>query len=58
MFTSVWGQMSQTPCECYHVNLEIYLVCPKVTPHTLAAAGVQLPACAGQISTDHMSFET
>lgn len=54
----VWGQMSQTPCECHHVNLEIYLVYPKVTPHTLATAGVQLPACAGQISTGCMSFET
>lgn len=40
------------------VNLEIYLVYPKITPHTLAAAGVQLPACAGQISTGYMSFET
>lgn len=40
------------------INLEISLVYPKVTPHTLAAAGIQLPACAGQICTGYMSFET
>lgn len=54
----VWGQMSQSPCECHYVNLEIYLVYPKVTPHTLAAVDVQLPACAVQISTGYMSSET
>lgn len=56
--TSCVGTNESNPLWVPYFNLEIYLVYPKVTAHTLAAAGVQLPECAGQISSGYMSFET